>query len=190
MAKNITVVDAQGNEYEATYPKRAKGLVKNGRARFVNETTICLACPPHTEGTQMNIDEILKGAADTGNAPGTTEPAAEGRQPDAAYIMQKIDQILSDTQYLKDAIASAERAAGNEAWGMGIGNLVESRERTNQAMIALLEKMLDRVMPAAPAPADADTQKLKMVIDFMANKNLNEENGVVDIANQIIQRIL
>ena len=44
--KNIIVVDEQGNEYEATYPKRAKGLVKNGRARFINENTICLACPP------------------------------------------------------------------------------------------------------------------------------------------------
>ena len=44
--KNIIVVDEQGNEYEATYPKRAKGLVKNGRARFVDENKICLACPP------------------------------------------------------------------------------------------------------------------------------------------------
>ena len=44
--KNIIVVDEQGNEYEATYLKRAKGLVKNGRARFINENTICLACPP------------------------------------------------------------------------------------------------------------------------------------------------
>lgn len=187
MKKNITVIDAQGNEYEATYPKRAKGLVKNGRARFVNETTICLACPPHTEGIQMNMDEILKGAADTGNTPGTAETNTSGRQPDAAYIMQKIDQILSDTQYLKDAIASAERSGDIEALGMGIGNLVESREKTNQAMIALLEKMLDRVMPA---PADSESQKLKMVIDFMANKNLNDESSVVDIANQIIQRIL
>ena len=33
--KNISVVDEQGNEYEATYPKRAKGLVKSGRARFI-----------------------------------------------------------------------------------------------------------------------------------------------------------
>ena len=45
--KNVIVVDEQGNEYEATYPKRAKGLVKNGRARFVSENKICLACPPN-----------------------------------------------------------------------------------------------------------------------------------------------
>ena len=44
--KNVIVVEEQGNEYEATYPKRAKGLVKNGRARFVGENKICLACPP------------------------------------------------------------------------------------------------------------------------------------------------
>ena len=55
--KNIIVVDEQGNEYEATYPKRAKGLVKNGRARFIDENTICLACPPDTELEDKNMSE-------------------------------------------------------------------------------------------------------------------------------------
>ena len=53
--KNIRVVDEQGNEYEATYPQRAKGLVKNGRARFINENTICLACPPENMEVNMSI---------------------------------------------------------------------------------------------------------------------------------------
>lgn len=48
MTKNVEVVDEQCNVYGATYPKRAKGLVKNGRARFVDENRICLACPPET----------------------------------------------------------------------------------------------------------------------------------------------
>ena len=56
--KNIQVVDEQGNIYEATYPKRAKGLVKNGRARFINENTICLACPPEImEDKKMSNDK-------------------------------------------------------------------------------------------------------------------------------------
>lgn len=46
MGKNIAVIDEQGNRYEATWPKRARGLVKSGRARFVDEKTICLARPP------------------------------------------------------------------------------------------------------------------------------------------------
>ena len=63
--KNIIVVDEQGKIYEATYPKRAKGLVKNGRARFVAENKICLACPPNenlednkmSENTNINIEQ-------------------------------------------------------------------------------------------------------------------------------------
>ena len=53
--KNVIVVDEQGNEYEATYPKRAKGLVKNGRARFVGENKICLACPPDKNLEEENM---------------------------------------------------------------------------------------------------------------------------------------
>ena len=56
--KNVIVVDEQGNEYEATYPKRAKGLVKNGRARFVGENKICLACPPEKVLEEPNMEEI------------------------------------------------------------------------------------------------------------------------------------
>ncbi len=49
IAKNIIVVDEQGREYGATWLKRAKGLVKNGRARFLSENRICLACPPEID---------------------------------------------------------------------------------------------------------------------------------------------
>ena len=55
--KNVIVVDEQGNEYEATYPKRAKGLVKNGRARFVGENKICLACPPDKMMEENKMEE-------------------------------------------------------------------------------------------------------------------------------------
>ncbi len=60
--KNIRVIDDKGNELEPTYPKRAKGLVKNGRARFVDENTICLACPPlyETEEITMANNTITK----------------------------------------------------------------------------------------------------------------------------------
>ena len=47
--KCVQVTDEAGNRYEATYPKRAKGLVKHGRARFTDEsqTEIILTCPPN-----------------------------------------------------------------------------------------------------------------------------------------------
>lgn len=47
--KTVAVTDEAGNRYEATYPKRAKGLVKHGRARFTDasQTEIILTCPPN-----------------------------------------------------------------------------------------------------------------------------------------------
>ena len=55
--KNVIVIDEQGNEYEATYPKRAKGLVKNGRARFIGENKIWLACPPDNILEEEKMEE-------------------------------------------------------------------------------------------------------------------------------------
>ena len=57
--KNVIVIDERGNEYEATYPKRAKGLVKNGRARFVDENKICLACPPDKTLEENNMSNNI-----------------------------------------------------------------------------------------------------------------------------------
>ena len=40
--KNIVVTDADGKTIGSTYPKRAKGLVKNGRAEYADDQTIRL----------------------------------------------------------------------------------------------------------------------------------------------------
>lgn len=45
--KNVIVTDELGEKLGETYPKRAKGLIKNGRARYVSDGEICLnTCPP------------------------------------------------------------------------------------------------------------------------------------------------
>ena len=55
MEKTIRVVDEYGNSYQPTYPKRAKGLVRSGRARFLTEDTICLTA---------SMEELLDDTAD------------------------------------------------------------------------------------------------------------------------------
>lgn len=68
MPRTVAVVDAHGNRYEATYPRRARGLVKKGRARFVAEDVICLTRPPEkrrnaeqpTMTSTITIDEIFE----------------------------------------------------------------------------------------------------------------------------------
>lgn len=62
MTKNVIVTDENGTYVGTTYPKRARGLVKNGRAIFVDDCTIRLSggkIPSEinlnqTEGKQMN----------------------------------------------------------------------------------------------------------------------------------------
>ncbi len=57
----IKVFDKNGNELEPTYPKRARGLVKKGRARFIRDDAIVLeevnteACPPIQHSEDMNM---------------------------------------------------------------------------------------------------------------------------------------
>jgi len=59
MEKNVNVVDENGNQYEATWPRRARGLVKCGRARFVDDNTICLTCPPNINLEDNKMDNSI-----------------------------------------------------------------------------------------------------------------------------------
>ena len=59
MTKNVTVTDETGKNIGTTYPKRARGLVKNGRALYVDDCTIRLSARAEpsdikSEGKQMN----------------------------------------------------------------------------------------------------------------------------------------
>lgn len=85
--KNVRVIDEQGNEYEATYLKRAKGLVKKGRARFLSDNVICLACPPNIsdlEDSQMK-DFMLFGKKDTQSKTAASEVKAQNEEKTVTF---------------------------------------------------------------------------------------------------------
>lgn len=68
MEKNVIVTDEFGNAIGSTYPKRARGLVKNGRAELISEHEIRLSsfCPPnHLEDFFMS-DKIIQVNTETG----------------------------------------------------------------------------------------------------------------------------
>lgn len=60
MKKNIVVTDVDGNQIGTTYPKRARGLIKNGRAEYVSDREIRLkntrapAVYTYTEDAKMS----------------------------------------------------------------------------------------------------------------------------------------
>ena len=95
MAKNVSVVDENGMEYTKTYPGRARGLVKKGRARYVSESVICLACPPYRMGdNRMNTIHIKEQTA--GN---TIDTSATDRLDTA---------VQQDGQFHKEAAVQPE----------------------------------------------------------------------------------
>lgn len=58
MTKNVTVTDENGTYVGTTYPKRAKGLVKNGRALFLDDCTIRLSGKTEPSDDKINQSEV------------------------------------------------------------------------------------------------------------------------------------
>lgn len=84
MEKNMTVIDEEGNIIGATYAKRAKGLIKKGRARSVDDTTICLACPPNESLEDIKMDN--------NNIETNTNAKAEEKVT-LKYVLDKLDEV-------------------------------------------------------------------------------------------------
>lgn len=58
MTKNVTVTDESGTYVGTTYPKRAKGLVKNGRALFVDDCTIRLSAKTESSDNKSEVKQM------------------------------------------------------------------------------------------------------------------------------------
>ena len=151
MNKNIEVVDEAGNVYEPTWPKRAKGLVKHGRARFVDENRICLTCPPDkTEETHMSNTSIYG-------------------EMTVQDILVRIASIVNQTSYIGE-VAEALKAMGDgdsgdmyspgnvmgQAKAEALGAIVATRETTNQQILRLYEKMYDDMIRLSGLSAQPD----------------------------------
>ncbi|MBQ3141731.1 MAG: hypothetical protein IJC25_07195, partial [Clostridia bacterium] len=162
--KNVIVIDEQGNRYEATYPRRAKGLVKNGRARFVNENTICLACPPN----EINLEDETMSENTNTNITNNTAP----EKVTAQVLLQYIDRILADSSYLHEAIAMMEHA--DDGVGMGIGDMVGEREKTHRQALSLLEKLYNDSNPTL-SPEVRKLKDLAKVMESIENPTLREK---------------
>ncbi|MBE6611869.1 MAG: hypothetical protein E7632_05210 [Ruminococcaceae bacterium] len=138
MEKTVSVVDEFGNRYDATYVKRAKGLVKHGRARFIDEETICLVRPPEiTEDNKM---------ADK-------ETAVSGRY-NLEYALEQIEKIAGNAQHIYESLKTLETVkpsnspdcAGEET-AKAVADVIRCRETTNQRLIEFYSKMVEDLKP-------------------------------------------
>lgn len=152
--KNVIVVDDTGKVYEATYPKRAKGLVKNGRARFIDEHTICLACPPKNELEDSTMSENKN--ITTAKTENTAPAKVTSEKFTMDYCLEQIENIRVQTEYLNTVFAelSKVKAEGpgdtcGQERAKALGDVVRCRETTNQRLITFYEKMYDDLKPVS-----------------------------------------
>lgn len=156
MTKNIEVVDEQGNVYGATYPKRAKGLVKNGRARFISENKICLLCPPVIK----TEDRTMSDNNNNINAEVNSETPAASEKLTMNYVLEQIEKVHSQLTDLKNTINNIGCVGDADYEGedsdnktvhaevalakiKAITEVFHHREESLQSLLAFYEKMYD-----------------------------------------------
>ncbi len=88
----IAVLNAANEKIGSTYVKRAKGLVKKGRARFIDENTIVLAdsgippCPPDKTNKIIAGDRVDLDYAKSNLPAGVSPPRQEDKMNELAII--------------------------------------------------------------------------------------------------------
>lgn len=117
----IKVIDVQGHYLHDTYERRAKGLVKKGRASYINECTICIGS---TSGKESYMEQMTK-----------------------EEILKEIDEMLKHQDYFKMAMDTIEKIPADmdkelvEQRMTAVMNIVKEKETTNQKLIDLWTQM-------------------------------------------------
>ena len=176
--KNVIVVDEQGNEYEATYPKRAKGLVKNGRARFVDENKICLACPP---------DTILEESKMTEN---TVTAVQENETISKIEIWEQIKKAqdkLSDLSMCMDKIFALNdlRTEEEDVCCELVEHKINAMQQMFQTREETLKNLIDfyKMLLAGSVPTNATTPKsVRQAVYHIMDTEMDDSSKLSAIA--------
>lgn len=117
----IKVIDVQGHYLHDTYERRAKGLVKKGRASYINECTIFIGS---TSGKESYMEQMTK-----------------------EEMLKEIDEMLKHQDYFKMAMDTIEKIPADmdkelvEQRITAVMNIVKEKETTNQKLIDLWTQM-------------------------------------------------
>ncbi|MDE7415754.1 MAG: hypothetical protein K2N44_05460 [Lachnospiraceae bacterium] len=167
MTKNIIVVDEHGKKYGTTYLKRAKGLVKQGRARFLARNMLCLACPPEQNLEDKDMSEQTM----ENTATEKESMEQEGSKYSVEYCIEQIERIGHQAEDLNQVLTELH----SMEMAMALGNIVEHREKTTQQMLRFYEKMYDDLK--APVAVDVVAQKVRLQEQLLKIMDKTLENG-------------
>lgn len=198
----IEVTDSSGKTIGRTYEKRAKGLVKKGRARFTDENRITLLPSEdahdyiETEGNKMD-ERII-----TENIENISE---ENSQYTIESVMQCMKKILDDTQYIKDAIYNVTEIPSGDAGDCGspgdvagkakaeaISTIVRERENTNQKLIDFYNKVYNDIKAQQFSASDVD-KKVELINKLCVLPGVQDEDirdSLTDSVNSLLSKIV
>lgn len=180
-------MDENGTVFESTWLKRANGLVKKGRARWLDERTICLACPP--EQMEDNEMENMKQAETVAERVDDTESA---KQPDNKLgsltiegLLDRMDAIRKEMLFMNELLSTMENIT-NQGGEDDAGHIAEAtsqafiaRETTCQQQLRFLEKIYNDHFSAPSEEAKA--ARTRMILDNMneviPSMDYSDENG-------------
>ncbi|MBQ4605632.1 MAG: hypothetical protein IJB15_02940 [Clostridia bacterium] len=199
--KNVRVTDMHGNEREPTWPKRAEGLVKKGRAYRLAEDHICLTGESTPDNRDRQSDHAENGILDrqtevrssdrerqvseeyTMDAQERNNEIAETAQQTAdwsklniSYVLDRIEAVRRDTEYLQKTIEALDNMAVGQGPGdvageekaKALADVVRCRETTNQKLLDLYTKMYDDLKPVQDKPTDNIRLKVLEMVDRIA----------------------
>lgn len=195
----IEVVDSSGKIIGRTYEKRAKGLVKKGRARFTDENRITLLPSEdaheyiETEGYKM--DERIN----TENIP------EENGQYTIESVMQCMKKILDDSDYVKDVLKNIVEIPSGDAGDCGspgdiagkakaeaISTIVREREDTNQKLIDFYNKVYNDLKAQQFSASDVE-KKIQLLNTLSAIPGIHSrdfEDNLTDRVKDLVSSII
>ena len=172
--KNIAVVDLDENFYAPTYIRRAKGLVKSGRARWSDENNKNQICLLESPALTSEEDNEMDRYDNNGNKLGTaasieTTVASAAKEAPAeitiSYILGQIELIRADSAHIAEALKMVKEINTSDgasyAAAQAIGTVVEAREATNQEMLSIYKRMYKDMQP--PKESGKTVAKLRML---------------------------
>ena len=198
----IEVVDSSGKIIGRTYEKRAKALVKKGRARFTDENRITLLpsedAHEYTDTEGYKMDERIN----TENIENISE---ENSQYTIESVMQCMKKILDDTQYIKDAIYNVTEIPSGDAGDCGspgdiagkakaeaISTIVREREDTNQKLIDFYNKVYDDLKAQQFSASDVE-KKIQLLNTLSAMPGIHSddfEDNLTDRVKDLVSSII
>lgn len=164
----IRVVDEIGNTLSPTYLRRAKGLVKAGRAYWTSPdmSEICLYDPPDIE---IKPEDIMNDTVTRTNE--LTEDDYNSLHSGAVTIetiLDRMDAIRADCQHIYSALELLKNFTVNESPNGGFGDaerakailaIVQCRETTLQRELALYEKIYDDLVRVRYVAAEPESDE-------------------------------